>query len=327
MSDESAGSIADDAAATDGPGDAGAAPDAPADGAARRLDFADAGRHPAVDAIVSAATERLAASVDRELESALRFAVGCEPAATARRRHAELVDALAPGAPCVPLALTEPAGQAWLLIDRALAFALADRRYGGSGQVEDDGRALSASERRVCLTVRRAVCRALESAWAPFTALRVRDVGGTDAESAGADAERFARSRTVALWHECPIEIDAGNGPARCTVLIAHPALASLAAPTAPPVVHRLEHAAGLGPGLAAGVRGCEVELVGVLAERGVTLGELAALRTGDFLVMDERRAVRFRAEGRAVFDARLELDAGRLQASVTHLHLSAPER
>ena len=311
-------------------GDAGTANGAPdaadvPDGTPRRLDFADARRRPAVDELAVAATSRLAEALERELESTLHFDVACAPGEAGRRSRDELVAGLVPGAPCVPLALSEPAGEAWLLVDRTLVFALADRRYGGDGVVVDDGRALSASERRLCLVLRSALCRALERAWAPVTALRVRDVGATEPGAAAADAERFSRDRTEALWHACPVEIDAGDGTARATVLMAHSTIATLVPRQTAPVVHRLEHAAAFGEKLAAGVRGCDVELVGVLAERGVTLGELAGLKSGDFLALDERRPVRFLAEGRAVFDARLGLDADRLCASVTRLHLSTP--
>ena len=314
----------------DTPDDAAPAVDAATDGKAPDgapvpVDFADPQRRPGVDALVASATARLATALRRELDASLRFALACAPGETARRTQAEIGGELAPGTPCVPLALAEPAGEAWLIVDRALAFALADRRYGGTGAVVDDGRALSASERRVLGTLRAAVCRALERAWAPVTPLAATDVGGADAEAAAADAERFARGRPDGPWHACPVEIDAGAGAARCTVLVAHSAVAPLVAPEPAPVVHRLAHGRSFGEALAAGVRGCDVELVGVLAERGITLGELGSMRPGTFLALDERRPVRFRAEGRAVFDARLGLDAGRLCASVTRLHLSTP--
>ena len=324
--DGAAGESSDGAESSDGEGSADPGVDGRgADRAPVPVDFADPRRRPGVDALVASATARFATALGRELGAAFRFALSAEPGESARRSQGEILEDLAPGTPCVPLALVEPAGEAWLIIDRTLAFALADRRYGGTGATVDDGRSLSTSERRIVATLRAAVCRSLEKAWAPVTPLGVRDVGGADAQAAASDAERFARGRPDGPWHACPVAIDVGGGQALCTVLVPHSAIAPLVAPEPAPVVHRLPHASSFGEALAAGVRGCDVELVGVLAERGVTLGELGAMRPGTFLALDERRPVRFRTDGRAVFDARLGLDAGRLCASVTRLHLSTP--
>lgn len=288
----------------------------------RRIDFGDAGHAPAADALVRGATSRLAAALAAELGSALRLFVKVDASEPVRRTRADVAASLAPSASCVPLALSAPAGQGWLVLERGLLFALADVRYGGAGVPSDDGRVPSASERRIAAALSKAVCRALESAWRPVTPLAVREAARTETS---AERERFATGGHDELFHECGFGIDAGGGVARGSVLLAHSAIATLVPRASAPAVHRLEHAGTFGNELAAGVGTCEVELVGVLAEQGITLGELAGLRPGDFIALDERRAVRFRTGGRDVFDARVGMNDGRVAASVTRLHLPIP--
>lgn len=292
----------------------------------RRHDFTEAARLPAIDAFVAATTGRLAEALERELGSALRFPVACAPGGSARQAHRDIVAGLSTGAVCMPLVLGRSAGEGWLSIERGLAFSLADRRYGGPGSVSDDGRVISTSEWRLCSLLCAGLCRALEHAWAPTGVLSVLHAGDGGLESASADAERFAGQSPDGQWYECVLRIDSGDGPAGCTLLLSHATVAGLMPHTAASHVQGARNDTvfdtPFGKGLAAGVRGCGIELVGVLAERGMTLGDLQALQTGDFLALDERRPVSFRAEGRPLFDARLGLDAGRLCASVTRLHL-----
>ena len=339
--------------------------------AARRLDFADPARRPSLDALVASAAERLAAELSRGLGSALRFPVSCSNAPPARRRGAEIVAGLPPDALCVPLALGTPNGEAWLVVERALPSALADRRYGGGGRAHAGRRPVSPSERRLGGTLVEALRVALERAWRPVTPLTARTVELAGDPADGVGRARFAATGAEEAWHECAVRVsvDAGAGKGAktgvgagdaatdedealegevvdaagsnpdggahggahggpqegggvCTVLLAHSCIGPLAPRAAAPLVHRPGGARGFGDAFADGVRGCDVELVGVLAEQRISLGELAALAPGDFIALDERRAVRFRAGTRPVFDARMGLDDGRVSASVTRLHL-----
>ena len=339
--------------------------------AARRLDFADPARRPTLDALVASAAERLAAELSRGLGSVLRFSVSCSSAPPARRRGAEIVAGLSPDALCVPLALGAPNGEAWLVVERALPSALADRRYGGGGRAHAGRRPVSPSERRLGGTLVEALRAALERAWRPVTPLTARTVELAGDPADGVGRARFAATGAEEAWHECAVRVSvdagteegAGNGDAAgdaatdgdaalegevvddegsnpddgtpddahggpgegggvCTVLLAHSCIGALAPRAAAPLVHRPGGARGFGDAFADGVRGCDVELVGVLAEQRISLGELAALAPGDFIALDERRAVRFRAGTRPVFDARMGLDDGRVSASVTRLHL-----
>ncbi len=324
--DEEAAGVASEASAdgagegvADAAAEAAIGADALDAGAPRRIDFAAPGPDAAADALVRSAAARLASALVGQMGSGLRCKVRVEGDEPVRRSRSDIAATLAPSVLCRPIELSAPAGHGWLLVERALVFALADLRYGGKGAPRDDDRPPSTSELRLSDALCQALCRALEGAWRPVTPLvaHVAASGSPDVER-----ERFMTGGADDALYECALRVDAGAGSAGCSVLLAHPAVRTLAPRPSASAVQRLGHAAAFGDELAASVGTCEVELVGVLAEQGITLGELAGLRPGDFIALDERRAVRFRTGGRTVFDARVGMNDGRVAASVTRLHL-----
>jgi len=258
---------------------------------------------------------------DEALEAALqaRFRVRMPVASRAgeSREHEAVLSSIAPDALFAACTLQPLPGEVWWIIDRALVFGLADRWFGGKGVTDHQPRPLSGSERRVFEALVAALNHAIGVGWAPILPV-------TAVPSSNATVERFARDRPAAGRVDCGFTVECGEGSAGVRMLVLPRTLSPLErdgeSSGAP-----IENDAVANERIVSSMRGCDVPLSGVLAESTITLGDVMKLAPGDFIALDEKQTVSFRANGQPLFDAVMGTVDGKASASVTKVH--SPKR
>ena len=229
------------------------------------------------------------------------------------RNHDAVLGSIAPDALYAACTLDPLPGEVWWVIDRALVFGLADRWFGGQGVTEYEPRALSGSEQRVFESLVESLRAALVTAWEPIAPVRA-------VASPNATAERFARDRPAGGRIDTGFTVQCGSGSAGIRLLVVPRTLAPLERDAFPPG-GTAEDGVAVDERLIASMLGCDVPLSGVLAESTITLGDVMKLAPGDFIALDEKQTVSFRAGDRPVFDAVMGTVDGKASASVTRLH------
>jgi|GEM_PF-1659302 len=261
--------------------------------------------------------ERTEHALEAALQTRFRVRMPVSSRAGESREHEAVLASIAPDALFAACTLQPLPGEVWWVIDRALVFGLADRWFGGKGATDHEPRALSGSEQRVLDSLVASLNQAIGVGWAPITPV-------TAVPSSNATAERFARDRPAAGRIDTGFSVQCGAGIAGVRMLVLPRTLAPLERDGVPAGAPG-EDTEAANERIVASMRSCDVPLSGVLAESTITLGDVMKLAPGDFIALDEKQTVSFRAGGHPVFDAVMGTVDGKASASVTKVH--SPKR
>lgn len=206
-------------------------------------------------------------------------------------------------------------GTALVVIDPKLVFTIVDNFFGGDGRFHSkvEGRDFTPTEQRIINLVLELAFRDLKEAWAPVLGI---DVEFLNMEMNPSFANIVSPSEVVVV---CPfnVEIESGSGMMHLTLPYA----------SIEPIRELLEKQiktdrdsgdARWMVALREGLMAAEVELSSTLAEFGLSMREVAALRAGDIIPLELPEAVTASVEGIPVLRGTFGSAGGRHAFKVT---------
>ncbi len=199
-------------------------------------------------------------------------------------------------------------GNALLVFDPNLIFLMVDQYFGGPGRAAEraNDHGLTPTEVRFVQLVLKQAAHDLAQAWTPVAHVEVELVKH---ESNPLFASVAAPADTV-LVNRFNIELPSGGGaldlvmPAAMIEPLREVLTAGIVAPNS--------GGEPWSPALSAHLRDAAVEVRAVLAEVGISLGELMRLKPGDVIPIDPPREVRLYAGDRPLYAGRFGVSRGR---------------
>lgn len=270
-------------------------------------------RWPILDLVNGATASRFAQALGTRLQFPLR-GIG-QPVTHAR--YSDFVENLKATSLVHEIALHPLPGVLWFCIDASVVYALVDAYFGGSGRLveQEKPRIMSGTERRVLTHVLDSLTESLEAAWAQVIPAKPTLVQFIARERLG----RAAHGQVVVFT-----DLMVSWGDYEAPVRLAYPY--SMLEPVGAKL-ERDEHTQpaqdrAFSDAIGRELLECELEVHGVLGETRMTMGQLLAMKPGDFIPLRDVQTVCFKSEDMPLFDARVGVSNGRVSASLSHWHL-----
>ena len=209
-------------------------------------------------------------------------------------------------------------GNAWLCIDRALVYELAEAFFGGKSESTDTARnpVLSHTERRLCQYFINCLQESLPIAWK-----MILDIQSPVIDRLSLDSLNNSSDDQVIV--ECKNAVSIAEKEFELQLVYSHSMLEPYQK-TLQKIQKKATSASnGFSSALKAELMNCEIDLQAVLAETKISLAEFMELKPGDFIPLREIENVSIKSNSKPLFDAKVGKSNGQLSARLSRWYES----
>ena len=202
-------------------------------------------------------------------------------------------------------------GNAWLCVERALVYVLAETFFGGKGESKQavQNPVLSHTEKRLCQYFINCLQESLPAAWNMILELQSPVINrmSVDRLSHGSDDQVIV---------VCSYKVTIAATEFDIQLIYSH----SMLEPHQK-ILQKMQQKTtaatnGFSGALKTELMNCEIDMQAVLAETEISLAEFLELKSGDFIPLREIENVSFKSNSKPLFDARVGKSNGQVSAS-----------
>jgi len=202
-------------------------------------------------------------------------------------------------------------GDAWLFVDRALVYSLAETFFGGRGEAKEavSNPVLSHTEKRLCQFFLNCLQESLPAAWNMILELQYPVFERIS-------LDRLNQSSDDQLIVVCDFKLLIAATEYDLQLIYSH----SMLEPHQKKLQKMNQQSTSVSNGFSRALKNelmnCEIDMHAVLAETKISLAEFLELKPGDFIPLREVENVSFKSNSKPLFDARVGNSNGQVSAS-----------
>lgn len=268
--------------------------------------------------VLNLISKNLAADFETRLRKRFQFPISVTSDEAQKAKFKDIFDDIDEAKLLFEVSLPPLLGGAWLSIDRALVYELAETFFGGNSESTETARnpVLSHTERRLCQYFTNCLQEALPVAWSMILELQNPLI-----ERLSLDSLNTSSDDQVIV--ECKNAVSIGEKAFELQLIYSH----SMLEPHQKTLqkIKRQATAAsnGFSNALKAELMNCEIDLHAVLAETKISLAEFMELKPGDFIPLREIENVSIKSNSKPLFDAKVGKSNGQISARLSRWYES----
>lgn len=258
---------------------------------------------------------KLAVLTGEWIEKNLHVENAIKPVGIKTIRFQDYVNGLNPLSTLYSFDLEPLEGRCLLCVEHALVQVVVQCFFGGAGGAEFNSqrKQLSAAESALSERVCEGIYHSLNEVWSEVFSARVNARG----QIHHSDVRDAAAMASVVVLKQYELETAAGK--ARFNVLLPYNMLMPLRGKIAGLGQGGDENQRSWSRSMGRRIDDCEVDVNGVLADAHLTVGQLLALKDGDFIPLGGSQRASFLVADTPLFEAEVGVSNGCVSASITH--------
>ncbi len=267
--------------------------------------------------VLNLISKNMAAEFETSLYKRFQFPIKVTPDEAHKAKLKDIIAEIDEAKLLFDVSMAPLLGSAWLSIDRALVFELAETFFGGGkGESAGSGETvrnpvLSHTERRLCQYFTNCLQDSLPTAWK-----LILDLEKPVIERLSLDSLNNSSNDQVIVV--CKHAVNIAESDFELQLIYSH----SMLEPHQKTLqkIQRQATAAsnGFSNALKAELMNCEIDLHAVLAETKISLAEFLELKPGDFIPLREIENVSFKSNSKHLFEAKVGKSNGQVSARLS---------
>lgn len=263
--------------------------------------------------VLNLIAKKIATEFEASLTKQFQFPIAVSSEAAQIAKYQETFADLSDAKILYEVSLPPMSGSAWLCVDRALVYTLAETFFGGKGESKEtvQNPVLSHTEKRLCQFFINCLQESLPLAWNMILELNKPTI-----ELISRD--RLSHSSDDQVIAMCNYEVIISANNFNIQLIYSHGMLEPHQKKLQKMKQHSTTITNGFSGALKAELMNCEIDMHAVLAETKISLSEFLELKSGDFIPLREIETVSFKSNSKPLFDAKVGHSNGQVSASLS---------
>ena len=260
--------------------------------------------------VLNLISKKLATEFESKLLKQFQFPIAVTSEAASVSKYQDVFNDLDETALLFDVSLPPMLGNAWLFVDRALVYVLAETFFGGKGASKESvtSAALSQTETRLCQYFINCMQESLPTAWQMILELESPAVERTSVDR----LKQGSEEQVIAV---CNYQIIIAETDFNLQLIYSYSMLKPYQKKLQKMKKQTSTVTTGFSGALQAELMNCEIDMHAVLAETKISLAEFLQLKAGDFIPLRKIEDVSFKSNSKPLFDARVGNSNGQVSA------------